>query len=257
MELSRLKSENTNIIDTANTNNLHSSDLNQNEKRLKSTIDHLNKELADVKNQSQQLNQDQENLLILLEEMEKKKKIYKHQLKSISSGKNNSNPNTFEISTDEEDENEQNSDSTSNNVSNQTQLTSSNPKEQVQDQKNIALNNEFEISRSHYNDLNFNLKNKSNGHQSFLASDQNDFDLKLNNQYSSFSTSASSSDNISSIDTSITSSSSSSSNPSAHNHVNNIANKTLVSNFTSHFENLDSKQNENFASSNPLQKYFK
>jgi len=51
--------------------------LNQNEKRLKSTIDHLNKELADVKNQSQQLNQDQENLLILLEEMEKKKKIYK------------------------------------------------------------------------------------------------------------------------------------------------------------------------------------
>lgn len=240
-------------MDQEKANKFYSTDLEHNEKSLQKTIDHLNKELIETKNLSQQLNQDQENLLILLEEMEKKKTYYKRQLKSICRDKNNSNSSGLEISTDEEDEEDQNNDSMSNSAPSKTQLTSKVIGEDVKEQNNIGLN-EHEIARSHYSEISFNLKNKSNtsiNHQTMLLSDrdQNDFDFKLNSQYSSSSMSASSSDNISSVDTSNTSSSSSNYNPSAYIGVNSITNNDLISNFT--------LKNENFDNTNPLQKYFK
>jgi hypothetical protein len=251
-ELNQLKLEKI-TTETVNSNKFHNSELNQNESTFQSTIDRLNNELIDYKNQNQQLNQDQENLLILLEEMEKKKTYYKRQLKNASQNKNHSNSNNFQISTDEEDENEE-----------QLKIietlpdlkeSSSNLGVQVQENQNSLINNEFEIARSYYNDIN---TNNSNNHPSLFLSDQNYFDVKLNSQYSSFSTSASSNDNTSSNDTSTTSSSSSGTNSNQHDEANNLPNKHLASNFTSHFEKFDSKQTDTSTNNtNILQNYFK
>ena len=176
-------------VTSGSSNTLHLNVNNQD-----APFESSNQEINNLKSQNQQLSQDQENLLMLLEDMEKKKKYYKRQLKIVF---NNKHDQTCQISTDDEDEDE--------NVSKSNTETG-----KLEVAINTALqttylknNNEFEEKTSgFYNKLNQNFhegktKNNERSNLSLSSSSSNqdnhsDFDLKLNNQYSSSSSDTSS-----------------------------------------------------------------